>query len=724
MPPRPLAAMRRLAFVPTLLVLALAASGRVSLLLLDLTVAAGVFELALARRAPPAGRLLLAEGLAGLGLAAMLLFFGLQGVPAPLPASAALAVLLLASTPVWLIGAEHDRRPQPARSPRIDRLLTAMAPSRALALLLVYHLALLALAVGAFRPAWGYVWLAGAASGIAVVPVVLLSLGSGRCGRIGTAVALAGCGAALLWYAASIAVASEQGRALPWDELRLRLAEPGGWRVLAEAVGSVTFASAAVAFLGSYLLLERLLRRLSPETSLLASVKLPASAATFGMLLIAQPAVYDPAFAGYRESTTAPWSWLQSRPQRSVRLDLEFARRLRRRAEPPLWAEGPSTPLAALAGRYPNRSIVVVLMESQAARLLPGLGEAAHGYSAAQPELARLAASGVLFTRYFAEGMPTHSALWSVLTGLPNPPSSLLDTYRAPQAAGVGRTAEFVASGYRVDWMCPASPRFDNWDRLMTAAGARWWIANQELRGLDRRYWTSWGMPDEQLYQLALARYLSRPAASRGTGYLLGLLTVSNHSPFRLPPGRDGVALPADHLGGTRYADLAVGRFVDRLLALPPEQRPIVFLTADTAQLDGLREYGPLGIRSPEALRIPGLLLLPDAGAAGTRFSGVFCHQDLLDLLYQLVSPARAPGPRKFLDRHRVVGVALGGGLAYSDAQLCAADEAVHCYAVENGWQLRPVATAAAAPLVSALRQYAADDAALWRAAVAAAGRR
>jgi len=145
---------------------------------------------------------------------------------------------------------------------------------------------------------------------------------------------------------------------------------------------------------------------------------------------------------------------------------------------------------------------------------------------------------------------------------------------------------------------------------------------------------------------------------------------------------------------------------------------PILFLTADTAQIEGLRENGPLGIHSPEAMRIPGLLLLPDGAGAGERFEGVFAHEDLLDLLYLLVSPGDAPAPRKFLERHRVVSVGLGGGLAASAGHLCV-ESPLRCYGVEGRWHLRPLTPSATPRLLAALRQFAADDAALWPAPLA-----
>lgn len=707
--------LRRLASVPGLLGLALVAGGMASLPLLHASVAAWVLLAALLVRASPPGRVLLADGLVTLALSATVTFFALQGDPVPFSVSPLLAGLLLFSTPVWLVAAERDRRARTGGSPEPSGLAAPIATGRGLALLMAFYATLLALVAGSFPPAAvGYAWLAGCATALGVAPLALLALPSNRAGRVGGAVALVGLEVALVWHAASLEVAMEQGRALPWDELRVRLAEPGSWRVLVEGIASFRFVLVTALLVAGSFALARALRRLSATIHLLGCAKLVGSIAAFGLLLLRQPLLLDPTLArGYRETASAPWSWVHARTARTEPFDEAAAASRRTRLEPPIWEPGEAEPLAGLAGRYQRRSIVLVLVESQAARLVPGLGEGAFGYVPAQPELARLAASGVLFTNYFADGLPTHTALWSILTGLPSPSGDPPGVFRAPQATRVGRVPDFLGLGYRVDWMCPASPRFDNWDQLLTLAGARWWLDNDETAGLDRRHWTSWGMPDEQLYEVALARYRSRSPAERGRGYLQALLTVSNHSPYRLPPRPDGPTFPADHLGGTRYADHAVGRFVDRLRELPPAERPIVFLTADTAQLEGLRENEPLGIHSPEAMRIPGLLLLPDGAGAGKRYEGVFAHGDLLDLLHLLVTAPTDLPPRKFLERRRAVSLGLGGTWAASADGVCV-EGPLRCYAFEERWRLRPQAPEAASRLVAALRQFAAEEAALW----------
>jgi hypothetical protein len=280
-----------------------------------------------------------------------------------------------------------------------------------------------------------------------------------------------------------------------------------------------------------------------------------------------------------------------------------------------------------------------------------GLGEGALGHRPSSPRLTALAAEGVTFTNYYQASRPTHSALWAVVTGLPYLSSQLKPVYSGPEAARLGRLPQFAALGYQTDWISAASTKFDNWDRLMQEAGARFWINPPELAAFDRAYWTAWGLPDADLMEVALRRF--EAVSAPGQPLFLGLLTISNHTPYSFPDEIDGVTLTHDLHGGMRYADHSVGRLVDALFRLPEARRPIVFITADTTDSEGLVEAEPMGIRNLEGLRIPGLLLLPDRALAGERFEGVFSHEDVLDLLYLLVAP-EVSSP-KFLRRHRMV---------------------------------------------------------------------
>jgi hypothetical protein len=190
-------------------------------------------------------------------------------------------------------------------------------------------------------------------------------------------------------------------------------------------------------------------------------------------------------------------------------------------------------------------------------------------------------------------------------------------------------------------------------------------------------------MPDDQLYTLAERRFAA--AATKAAPAFLMLLTVSNHPPYALPDGYE-----RDHCGGMRFADDAVGRFLDSLSAMPPQRRPLVMVTGDTSHFEQLHRRGPLGRLGPEGTRIPGLLLTPDGYGAGERFEGLFGHEDLLDLLYFAVAPRGAAGER-FGARHRVVLAGGSGPTVVSSTSYYVA-KTHQRFVLQDAWHLRTAA--------------------------------
>lgn len=598
---------------------------------------------------------------------------------------------------------------------------------RALSFVVVVCVLTLAVSAWAFGPspsAVTYTWLVAVST---FWPVMLLSLACLWPGRVGvatTASALVALEVAMVWYIASTEVVLAQAHRLLWREMRLRLSEPGGWATLAEGLLSVPSALLVLVIFGAFPVLGRAARRLHRSNARWLWARLLAGATTYGGLLAQSPVLDPHLHEGYWEAARAPWFPFEPAPPTTGRLDAHAAVALRARPEPPIWAPGPAEPLARLAGRYVGRSVMLVIMESHGARDVEVLGGGAYEHRPCSPQLSRLAREGLLFENYFAAGFASVTALWTIFSGLPLPLHGTSGEAHLPEATPLGPLHAFRRLGHEVQALWGASSQFGNWDRALSAAGGRWSIDPAETRDLPREYVTSWGMPDENLFTLGLRRYRQAAAARRPT--LLILWTCSNHPPFRLPAQVDGVPLPRDNRGGMRYADHQLGRLVDEVRRLPEPQRPVLFVVADHSHLVGLREAEPAGILSPEGLRVPGLLLLPDGYAAGRRFDGVFAHEDVLDLMALLVS-ARPPGPR-FVETHREVAF-FNGEAAVSQRAIYSARRQ-RFYRLATPWRIEgQPAAAETALLQAAWRRYEAQNGRLWppeprSLATAAAGHR
>jgi hypothetical protein len=703
-----------LAFAGTALVLLAARPPAWTLAFLPAPAGAAALALVIGFRSRGAhGRLLGLDICSSLLLGTLAVFWSAQGDPTDFDLAGWAAAVTMGGAAIFAWAWESRGAPASERIPAKPAARPTFAHTLAFVIQgLAFVLALSIWAWGPSPIAVAYAFLAGGASFLPVLGLSLACLWPGRAGRSLRWAALGGLFAASVWYTASTMVALEQARVLPWDEVVYRLAEPGGRAILAESLLSWPAALLAILLFGLHAPLAALLARLAPSTNALTALRLTLGVYAAGTLLIQKPLLFHRGLAErVLVGSVAPWAGFHARDHVAAQrpIDTATASALRARLEPPEWEEGTALPLMQLAGLYQGRSIVLVVLESHRASDVAGLGEGAALHEPLSPELSRLLAEGLSFTNYVGPSHPTSAALWTILTGLPlysgDPPG-----LRAPQATRLGRVPDFRRLGYRCDFMCPAPPRFDNWDRLLGEAGARWWIESDEVAGLPQGEWSAWGMPDEQLYRAALSRYGANRAASRP--FLLGLLTVSNHSPYSFPERLGDRVLTRDHVGGMLYADHHMGAFLRLLQSGPPADRPVVFVTSDTANLRGLRGIEPAGHEGLEAFRIPGLLLLPDGRLAGESYDGLFCHEDLLDLLYMLVAPT--PGSAKFVERRREAASLLGGRIFLTTGSYLLDDR---LFAIAERYRLEPrTETPDRERLLELRRRFQEDERRLWPA--------
>lgn len=555
-----------------------------------------------------------------------------------------------------------------------------LEPSRGLAyvaviLVLTLFVCFRAFGFDALGLSYGW-WVAGAS----FAPFLVIALGctAPRApGRVVTALSIALLIAGAAWYIASSEVYRAQSRALSLADLELWWSEPGRREIVTGFLLRGPLLALAVAITVLFLVFNRLFAKLSKQTAMLVLTGILA-----GLVI---PSVVgnpyeawqytNPEKAGddppapslaeqYAAQASAPWSLVHDPWDELERpFDPEAAKAMSNRVAPPTWAPGPVEQLAELRGLYSGRSIVVILMESQRASNTGVLGEGAFANTPVTPRFDALSKEGLLFTRYYASGLPTDSALWSISTGLPEGPAPG-GMFAAPKAARVGRLPRFQELGYRLEWIRAAHPSCQNWSQFLSEIGIKYWIDPSETEGLDRTWWNVWGMPDDQLLEIGYRR-LTKSLAAHQPFFLLAL-TSSNHEPFRFPNDAEGKAFGTDFLAGMRFADDRMATFVQRLRALPEADRPIVFITADTSSFYGLEDH-PLKAWAMEATQIPGLLILPDGKLAGERHDGIFVHDDLTDLLLLLVAPKERPLSSKFEAAHRVAAIARSPGLVVTE---------------------------------------------------------
>lgn len=267
----------------------------------------------------------------------------------------------------------------------------------------------------------------------------------------------------------------------------------------------------------------------------------------------------------------------------------------------------------APARSAPLRSLVVVLEESLGSDFVGCLGAFPSDLT---PHLDRWAKEGLLLTNHFATGNRTVRGLESVLCSMvPLPGDSIV---KRPETAAVDGLATVLARrGYHTAFRYGGRGLFDNIRNFATAVGYRQF--HEQADYSENSFVTAWGVADEYIFEAALARQLQ--ARQAGEKLFLTILSVSNHKPFLVPPGRTGRPHKRNRHEAVRYADWALGRWLDAMQAAGLLEDTAVLVVGD----HGARVYGSerIPIRS---YRVPALFLLPGPEWRGRRI-GRLCSQ-------------------------------------------------------------------------------------------------
>ncbi len=209
-------------------------------------------------------------------------------------------------------------------------------------------------------------------------------------------------------------------------------------------------------------------------------------------------------------------------------------------------------PLKA-GGKQPN--VVVVMMESMSAEYMATFGNTEN----LTPNLDRLADEGMLFTRLYAAGTRTVRGLEALSAALPPLPGK--SVVRWPDVTNLNTLGSVLAArGWAPHFLYGGYGMFDNMNGFFGAQGYKVTDRTSFQDGLVE-FENIWGVADEHLFDQVLID-MDKDAAA-GKPFYAHIMTASNHVPFTYPSGRIDIPSPGKRAGGVKYADYAVGRFVE-----------------------------------------------------------------------------------------------------------------------------------------------------------------
>ena len=230
-------------------------------------------------------------------------------------------------------------------------------------------------------------------------------------------------------------------------------------------------------------------------------------------------------------------------------------------------------------GVLPVRNVVVILLESFAGRHVGVLG----GQGNITPYFDKLAAEGLLFTRFFANGTHTHQGTFVTLACFPNlpgfeylmqTPEGSNDFSGLPQLLGARKFDNLYVYNGDFAW--------DNQSGFFGRQGVTNFIGRFDYKNPIVSDPT-WGVSDQDMFERAAEELAKR---SGGKPFYAILQTLSNHTPYALPEklpveSVTGQGALDQHLTAMRYSDWALGQFFEKIRNEPYFKETLFVLVGD-----------------------------------------------------------------------------------------------------------------------------------------------
>ncbi len=289
-------------------------------------------------------------------------------------------------------------------------------------------------------------------------------------------------------------------------------------------------------------------------------------------------------------------------------------------------------------------NVVLILLESWSNGYIGACGDA----RSITPEFDTLAKDGLLFTDFYAVGNRTIEGMAAACLGIPSF-NHAGDMTRGSFLSGAleqnryhGLGAILGERGYDTYYLHGESSAAFRQASVARLAGFRTHLGREELGLAPQDTDGVWGGWDHVM----LDRLAATMARAREP-YFAAWISLTDHSPYKLPAGEARTARPGDDEGAfidtLRYTDRHLGRFFARVRREPSFSRTIFIITADHSTRSIATMRGRY--RIPLLLYAPGIV---DPGVDGRTGSQLDLIPTVLDLL-GAAAPHHAMG-RSLLD--------------------------------------------------------------------------
>jgi phosphoglycerol transferase MdoB-like AlkP superfamily enzyme len=217
-------------------------------------------------------------------------------------------------------------------------------------------------------------------------------------------------------------------------------------------------------------------------------------------------------------------------------------------------------------------NLVIILEESLGFEYVQSLGGLP-----LTPELERLSQKGLWFSRLYATGTRSIRAVEALVTGFPPTPARSILKLNRSQHGFFSLASLLKREGYATQFIYGGDSRFDNMRGFCLGNGFDRMIDEKDFG--EHAFHGTWGVSDEDVFNRTHHELL----AHGDKPFFTMVFTVSNHPPFEFPDGRiDLHGKPKNTLdNAVRYADYALGKFLDQAQKAPYWDRTVFLVVAD-----------------------------------------------------------------------------------------------------------------------------------------------
>lgn len=247
-------------------------------------------------------------------------------------------------------------------------------------------------------------------------------------------------------------------------------------------------------------------------------------------------------------------------------------------------------------------NVVITVMESLSGSYMGTFGNT----EGLTPNLDGLTKESLFFSRLYATGTRTVRGLEAIALGIPpGPGNSIMRRPGNENLSSVGFL--FKDRGYDTKFIYGGYGYFDNMNYFFAKNGFAT-VDRADLSARETSFANVWGVADEDLFGRVLAEGDKSHAA--GKPFMDVVMTTSNHRPFTYPDGRIDIPSGQGRIGGVKYADYAVGKFLADARKKPWFDNTLFVFVADhtagsagKTALDAEKYHIPAMIYAPKLVK-------------------------------------------------------------------------------------------------------------------------